>query len=322
MGIFDKIKNFVTLNKDKNKYLSGFNKTNNKIEATLKNVESLTKQQQENFMENMMITLLESDVGYETSEKICNIYYEKIRYRTINSKKELKYALYETMYEIYGRDNNRVLNINPNGPTVIMMVGVNGSGKTTTVAKLANIYKLSGKKVAVVAGDTFRAGAIKQLETWAEKIGVDCISGLENEDPSSVLVKGCRFAKENNIDILICDTAGRLQNKINLMNELNKMNKVLNKEIPGAPFESYLVIDANTGQNGINQAKLFSEVTNLTGIILTKMDGSSKGGIVIGIKDQVKIPVNYIGLGEGIDDLSQFEIELYLYGMLGDLQND
>lgn len=322
MGIFDKIKSFVSGNKDKNKYLSGFNKTNNKIEATLKNVETLDEHQQETFMENMMITLLEADVGYETSEKICDIYYKKIKNRKINSRKELKYALYETMYEIYGRENNKEFNINPNGPTVIMMVGVNGSGKTTTTAKLANMYKQEGKKVAVVAGDTFRAGAVKQLEQWAKRLEIDFISGFENEDPSSVLVKGCRYAKENNIDILICDTAGRLQNKVNLMNELSKMNKVLNKEIPGAPFESYLVIDANTGQNGINQAKLFAEVTNLTGVILTKMDGSSKGGIVVGIKDQVKIPVLYIGLGEGLDDLSEFEVELYLYGMLGDLQND
>ena len=198
------------------------------------------------------------------------------------------------------------------------MVGVNGSGKTSTCAKLAKMYKDQGKKVCLAAGDTFRAGAIEQLREWANRLDVDFVAGKEFEDPSSVLVNACRYAKENDIDILLCDTAGRLQTKVNLMAELAKMRRVVGKEIPGAPHNVWMVLDANTGQNGMSQATLFNEVTDLTGIILTKMDGTSKGGIVIAIKNVLGIPVRFITLGETADDIKPFDFDLYLYSIIGD----
>ncbi|MDO5122567.1 MAG: signal recognition particle-docking protein FtsY, partial [Erysipelotrichaceae bacterium] len=207
------------------------------------------------------------------------------------------------------------------GPTVILLEGVNGSGKTTTAAKLAYMYKKKGKTVAFVAADTFRAGAIGQLAEWGERLDVPCIKGIENGDPSAAIVDGCRYAKENNIDILLCDTAGRLQNKAGLMAELSKMNRVCGKEIEGAPHNTWLVLDATTGQNGLSQAKIFNEATNLTGIILTKMDGTAKGGIIIAIKHELHLPVRYIGLGEKPTDLRPFDLDSYLYSISQGIEN-
>ena len=205
---------------------------------------------------------------------------------------------------------------------VILMVGVNGSGKTTTTAKLVKYYKDQGKKVCVAAADTFRAGAVDQIETWAERLGVECIKGRPNQDPSSVLVDACRRAKETGADMLIADTAGRLQNKQNLMNELTKMHRVCEREIEGAPHETWLVLDATTGQNGILQAHQFTEATNVTGIILTKMDGTAKGGVVMAIRDGLELPVRFLGLGEKPEDLRPFDLDLYLYGITKGLEDD
>ena len=235
--------------------------------------------------------------------------------------KDIMNFLGQTFREVYFESPDPDIVINENGPTVILMVGVNGSGKTSTCAKLANRYLNDGKTVALVAADTFRAGATQQLQTWAERLDIPCITGKENEDPSSVLVKGCRFAKENNIDFLICDTAGRLQNKVNLMAELEKMHRVLGKEIEGAPQNTWLVLDANTGQNGLSQAELFNEITDLNGIILTKMDGTSKGGIIIAIKNITGLPVRFITVGEGMDDLQDFDFDLYLESIIGELRH-
>ncbi len=199
------------------------------------------------------------------------------------------------------------------------MVGVNGSGKTTTTAKLAKRFMEDGKRVMTAAADTFRAGAVDQLENWSKRLDIPCIKGRENGDPSAVLVDACRYAKEHHVDVLIGDTAGRLQNKTNLMKELSKMKRVVEKEIPNAPHEVWLVLDATTGQNGISQAQIFMETTNVTGIILTKMDGTAKGGIVIAIRDLLGLPVKYIGLGESMDDLRPFDIDTYLYGLCEDL---
>ena len=201
------------------------------------------------------------------------------------------------------------------------MVGVNGSGKTSTCAKLANMYLQDGKKVALVAADTFRAGATEQLKNWADRLDIPCVCGKDNEDPSSVLVNGCRYAKENDIDILICDTAGRLQNKLNLMAELEKMHRVFGKEIEGAPHNTWLVLDANTGQNGLSQAELFNEITDLNGVILTKMDGTSKGGIIIAIKNITGIPVRYITVGESLEDIQDFDFDMYLDSIIGELRH-
>ena len=227
----------------------------------------------------------------------------------------------QTFKEIYYEKPDEEIVINEDGPTVILMVGVNGSGKTSTCAKLAARYQAEGKTVAMVAADTFRAGATEQLKQWADRLNVPCITGKDNQDPSSVLVEGCRYAKANNIDYLICDTAGRLQNKVNLMAELEKMHRVIGKEIKGAPHNTWLVLDANTGQNGLSQAELFNEITDLNGIILTKMDGTSKGGIIIAIKNITGVPVRFITVGEGIDDLQDFDFDMYLDSIIGELRH-
>ncbi len=315
MGLFSNKK------ADKDKYLHGFAKTNNSLGKKLKFVTENKKQNKEDFMEQLMVTLIEADIGYQTSEMICDRFFEICQNYYYLFAKDIMNFLGQTFKEIYYKKEDTPIIENENGPTVILMVGVNGSGKTSTCAKLANRYLNDGKKVALVAADTFRAGATQQLQKWADSLNIDCITGKENEDPSSVLVKGCRFAKENNIDILLCDTAGRLQNKVNLMAELEKMNKVLGKEIQGAPHNTWLVLDANTGQNGLSQAELFNEITDLNGIILTKMDGTSKGGIIIAIKNITGLPVRYITVGETVDDIQDFDFDLYLDSIIGELRH-
>ena len=207
-------------------------------------------------------------------------------------------------------------------PTVYLFVGVNGVGKTTTIAKLANIYKEKGNSVLLIAGDTFRAGATKQLKEWSEKVGVSFYGKEEGTDPSSVIYEGLEKAKQEGIDYVFIDTAGRLQNKVNLMKELEKMNKVIGKLVENAPHETLLVIDATTGQNGISQAKAFKEITPVTGIVLTKLDGTAKGGIVLAIKEEVNLPVKFIGLGERKEDLQEFDIEKYIYGLFKDFMEE
>ncbi len=307
--------------KDKNKYLHGCAKTNDSLGKKLRFVTENKKQNKEDFMEQLMVTLIEADIGYRTSELICDKFFETCQNYYYLFAKDIMNFLGQTFREVYFENPDPDIVINENGPTVILMVGVNGSGKTSTCAKLANRYLNDGKTVALVAADTFRAGATQQLQAWAERLDIPCITGKDNEDPSSVLVKGCRFAKENNIDFLICDTAGRLQNKINLMAELEKMHRVLGKEIEGAPHNTWLVLDANTGQNGLSQAELFNEITDLNGIILTKMDGTSKGGIIIAIKNITGLPVRFITVGEGMDDLQDFDFDLYLESIIGELRH-
>ena len=319
MAFFSSLKEKITGKKDQSKYLSGFAKTNNALGKKLRFISENNTKNKEDFVEQLMITLIESDVGYKTAEEICDKFFKETQDYLYLRKEDVIDILLETFDEIYKEKAEAPIVFNDNGPTVILLVGVNGSGKTSTCAKLANKYKNEGKKVCVVAADTFRAGAKEQLKLLADKVGVDFVSGKDNEDPSSVLVNACRYAKENNIDILLCDTAGRLQTKINLMAELSKMNRVVGKEIPGAPHNVWLVLDANTGQNGMSQATLFNEITDLTGIILTKMDGTSKGGIVIAIKNVLGIPVRFITLGESIEDIKDFDFDLYLYSIIEDV---
>lgn len=321
MAFFSSLKEKITGKKDQSKYLSGFAKTNNALGKKLRFISENNTKNKEDFVEQLMITLIESDVGYKTAEEICDKFFKETQDYLYLRKEDVIDILLETFDEIYKEKAEAPIVFNDNGPTVILLVGVNGSGKTSTCAKLANKYKNEGKKVCVVAADTFRAGATEQLKLLADKVGVDFVSGKENEDPSSVLVNACRYAKENNIDILLCDTAGRLQTKINLMAELSKMNRVVGKEIPGAPHYVWLVLDANTGQNGMSQATLFNEITDLTGIILTKMDGTSKGGIIIAIKNVLGIPVRFITLGENIEDIKDFDFDLYLYSIIEDVGN-
>ena len=318
MGFLDSLKQAITGKKDTGKYLSGFAKTNNALGRKLKFITENNTKNKEDFVEQLMITLIESDIGYKTSEDICDRFFKETQDYLYLRQEDVMDILLETFDDIYNEKKENEIVYNDDGPTVILMVGVNGSGKTSTCAKLAKMYKDQGKKVCLAAADTFRAGAIEQLREWANRLDVDFVSGKEFEDPSSVLVNACRYAKENDIDILLCDTAGRLQTKVNLMAELAKMRRVVGKEIPGAPHNVWMVLDANTGQNGMSQATLFNEVTDLTGIILTKMDGTSKGGIVVAIKNVLGIPVRFITLGETADDIKPFDFDLYLYSIIGD----
>ena len=318
MGFFDLFKKD---NSNSEKYLSGFSKTNNSLGKKLRFITENKSKNKEDFVEQLMVTLIEADIGYKTSQLICDRFFNECQNYLYLHAKDLMDILTKIFIDLYNETKDSEIVYNPNGPTVILMIGVNGSGKTSTCAKLANKYLNEGKSVCFVAADTFRAGAREQLQKWADKLNIPCISGKDNQDPSSVLVDGCRFAKENNIDIVLCDTAGRLQNKVNLMNELEKMSRVVAKEIEGAPHNSWLVLDSNTGQNGLSQAELFNEITKLNGIILTKVDGTSKGGIILAIKHLTGIPVRYITFGENIDELSEFDLNMYIYSIIGELQH-
>jgi len=318
MGFLDNLKNIISGKQSKGKYLGGFSKTNSLLGKKLRELSLDSSLTQADFIEKLMVVLIEADIGYKTATTICNYVNKKSNNSFKPGSTDLIDYVLEAFKDIYYREDEFGIVYNENGPTVILVVGVNGSGKTTSVAKLANLYKDGGYKVCLAAADTFRAGAVEQLIKWGEKIDVPVIAGKENQDPSSVLVDAARYAKENDIEILICDTAGRLQNKTNLMNELAKMKRVLNKEIENAPHNTWMVLDANTGQNGLSQATLFNESTKLDGIILTKTDGTSKGGIVIAIKDQLSIPVKMIGFGEDIKDFDFFDFDMYLYSIIGE----
>lgn len=289
MSVFSKIKEAFVKSEDKDKYLSGLDRSKKSFGDRMRALSNNFHGIDDDLLEQIMVILLESDVGIHTAQKIVDAFESNGKH--VKEYDSMLDYLVSILYDFYDESNDEPIKMNEEGPTVILMVGVNGSGKTTTSAKLIQYYKEQGKKVAVAAADTFRAGAIDQIDTWATRLGVHCVKGKMNQDPSSVLVDACRYAKENDIDILICDTAGRLQNKTNLMNELSKMHRVVQREIEGAPQEVWLVLDATTGQNGISQAKIFLEATDVTGIVLTKMDGTAKGGVVLAIRDLLHLPV-------------------------------
>lgn len=321
MSFLSKLKDKVFKKENKEEYLTGFKKTSDNFTHGAIKLKENFKEVDERFLEELMILLLESDIGYETAEEVVGQLREYSKIFGINTFERSMDFVVESMASIYGEDDDHFEFINNDGVKVIMLVGVNGSGKTTTCAKLMNKYKNEGHKVAAVAADTFRAGAIDQLARWGETLDIPVIKGLENGDPSAAIVDGARYAKDHEIDILLIDTAGRLQNKKNLMAELEKMNRVLKREIPTAPNAVWLVIDSTTGQNGLSQASVFLESTEVTGIILTKMDGTAKGGIIIGIKDTLKLPVVFVGVGEKPTDLIPFDIESYLYSIATGLDN-
>ncbi|TGY65837.1 signal recognition particle-docking protein FtsY [Dubosiella muris] len=320
MAFFQKIKDAFARNKDKDKYLSGLSRSKKTFGDRLRALSNNFHGIDDELLEEIMILMLESDVGIHTAQKLVD-QFEK-EGKNIKNYDSMEDYLISILYDFYDPESDPQIRYNEDGPTVILMVGVNGAGKTTTSAKLIEYYKEQGKSVAVAAADTFRAGAIDQIATWAQRLDVPCIKGKQGQDPSSVLVDACRYAKENDIDILIADTAGRLQNKTNLMKELSKMNRVCEKEIPGAPQEVWLVLDATTGQNGISQAKEFLEATNVTGIILTKMDGTAKGGVVMAIRDLLHLPVRFLGLGEKPADLRPFDLNAYLIGITKGLEDE
>lgn len=317
MAFFQKIKSAFVRSKDKDQYLSGLSRSKKSFGDRIRRLSNSFHGINDELLEEIMVILLESDVGIHTAQKIVQSFEE--RSSELKDFDSMEDYLIDVLYDFYGEDETPV-QYNEEGPTVIMMVGVNGSGKTTTTAKLIRYYQEEGKSVAVAAADTFRAGAVDQIEEWANRLEVPCIKGKPNQDPASVIVDACRYAKDNDIDILICDTAGRLQNKANLMRELEKMSRVADKTIEGAPHETWLVLDATTGQNGISQAQQFLDASDITGIVLTKMDGTAKGGVVMAIRDQLNLPVRFLGLGEKPEDLRPFDISSYLMGITKGLE--
>ncbi len=324
MGFFSKVKEkFVGKSAKQNeKYVAGLDRSNTTFSDRINELAARFREINDEYFEELENILIMSDVGVSMVMKIVDEIKNEVRLQNITDPKEINEIIVDKMFVIYANDSVMTTKINyaNNGLTVILMVGVNGAGKTTTIGKLANrIVKDEGKKVMVAAGDTFRAGAIDQLAVWANRVGVEIVKGREGGDPSAVVFDALKQAKEKNIDVLICDTAGRLQNKVNLMKELEKMNRIIKREVPEAPHETLLVIDATTGQNGVSQAVEFSKITDITGLVLTKMDGTAKGGIVLSIKDQLNIPVKFIGLGESVDDLQEFDLDQYIYGLCKNL---
>ena len=324
MGFFSKVKEkFVGKSAKQNeKYVAGLDRSNTTFSDRINELAARFREINDEYFEELENILIMSDVGVSMVMKIVEEIKNEVRIQNITDPKEINEIIVDKMFVIYANDSVMTTKINyaDDGLTVILMVGVNGAGKTTTIGKLANrIVKDEGKKVMVAAGDTFRAGAIDQLAVWASRVGVEIVKGREGGDPSAVVFDALKQAKEKNTDLLICDTAGRLQNKVNLMKELEKMNRIIKREVPNAPHETLLVIDATTGQNGVSQAVEFSKITDITGLVLTKMDGTAKGGIVLSIKDQLNIPVKFIGLGEKVYDLQEFDLDQYIYGLCKNL---
>ena len=325
MGIFDKFKNIFNKNNETKKedttlYEKGLEKTRKEFVSKLNLLGIKYTKIDDEYFEELEQLLIMADIGVNTVMNFMDRLKSRVKSEHITDTKTLNEVIIDELFIIYveGESLTDKIKVAESGPTVILMVGVNGVGKTTTIGKLANKYNEEGKKVMLIAADTFRAGAVEQLKVWADRTN-SLFYGKENTDPAGVIYDGLEMAKKEAVDIVLIDTAGRLQNKVNLMKELEKMNKVIAKIIPNAPHETLLVIDATTGQNGIMQAKSFKEITNITGIVLTKLDGTAKGGIVLAIKEDVKIPVKFIGLGEGINDLKPFDIESYIYGLFKDM---
>lgn len=323
MGIFDKLKNIVSKKEEKKEesvtlesYEKGLSKSREEFVSKLSMLGVKYTKVSEEYFEELENILIMADIGVNTVFEFLDRLRDRVKKENITDTKYLTEVIVDELFIIYVNSESLSdkINLADEGPTVILMVGVNGVGKTTTIGKLAHKYKKEGKSVMLIAADTFRAGAVEQLKNWAEKTD-SLFFGRDNTDPSGVIFEGLEIAKKENVDIVLVDTAGRLQNKVNLMKELEKMNKVIDRIIPSAPHETLLVIDATTGQNGILQATSFKEITNITGIVLTKLDGTAKGGIVLAIKESVGIPVKFVGLGESMDDLQAFDIESYIYGL-------
>lgn len=296
-----------------NKLKDGLSKTRDNLSKKIQNLVTFHKELDEQFYESLEEILITSDIGVNTTQDIIEKLKKEVRKRGINSSEDCKALLKEIILDILNMNQNP-FQIKP--PAIITLVGVNGVGKTTTIAKLALKYKNEGRRVMIAAGDTFRAAAGEQLEVWGQRLNVDVIRHKEGSDPSAVIFDAINAAKARGIDILICDTAGRLHTKTNLMNELIKMNKVIDREYGQAQKETILVLDATTGQNALQQARVFKEATEITGIILTKLDGTAKGGILLAIKSEFGFPIRFIGIGEKADDLQEFSPEDYTTALL------
>ena len=324
MGLFDKLKNVFKNDKKKQEevknYDEGLKKTRREFVSKLSNLSVKYKNISEDYFEELENILIMADIGVNTVMSFVDRLKDRVRKEKITDSSILKEIIVDELFIMYVGNNiiDSKIHFSENGPTVILFVGVNGVGKTTTIGKIASMYKKKGKKVMLVAGDTFRAGAVEQLHEWGDRTGTKVVSST-SKDPSSVIYDGLEIAKNEEYDLVLIDTAGRLQNKANLMEELSKINRVIKKIIPDGANETLLVIDGTTGQNGISQAKSFKEITDITGIVLTKLDGTAKGGIVLAIKEEVNIPVKFVGLGEREDQIEAFDIEKYIYGLFKDL---
>lgn len=298
------------------KFKQGLTKTRESFSAKVNDLVKRYRKVNEEFFEELEEILIGADVGVVTVMDLVEILKDEARARNIQDPAELKTVITEKLAELLSKDEQDTkLNIQENEMTIILVVGVNGVGKTTTIGKLAYRFVQEGKKVVLAAGDTFRAGAIQQLEVWGERVGADVIKHQEGADPAAVIYDAIQSARSKNADILICDTAGRLQNKVNLMKELEKVKRVISREVPDAPHEVLLVLDATTGQNALSQAKVFKEATDVSGIVLTKLDGTAKGGIVLAIRHELDIPVKFVGLGEQMEDLQPFDADTFVYGL-------
>ena len=318
MGLISFLKEkFKKKDKTTETYSKGMEKSRKNFSNKLKNLSARYKEVNQDYFDELEQILIESDVGINFALNIIEEVLERSERENITDPNQINEILVDRMFVGYASkgDVSNEITFVKGTPTVLLVVGVNGVGKTTTIAKLAYRYKNMGKKVMLVAADTFRAGATEQLTIWADRLGIEIVTGKAEADPASVAYDGVKKAKETNCDFVIVDTAGRLQTKANLMAELAKIKRVMGKEVENAPQETFLIIDATTGQNGVIQAKAFAEVTNLTGVAITKMDGTSKGGIILAIRDELGVPVRFIGLGEKMEDLQEFDLDKYLYGL-------
>lgn len=320
MGLFDIFKS-----KEKRqaaqKYRIGMEKTRKGVFGRFSQLLSGRNEINEDLFVQLEEIFVTADIGVDTVIEFIDELKDDARTKKITKASELQPIIIDKMFDIYLKDEiiNTNLNINNEGLSVFLFVGVNGVGKTTTIAKVAYKLMKEGKKVLIAAGDTFRAGATAQLDVWGKRLGCKVVVGQEGADPSSVIYDAIKIAQKENYNCLLCDTAGRLQTKVNLMKELEKIKRVISREVTGAPQDTLLVIDATTGQNGLSQARAFIEATNVSGIVLTKLDGTAKGGIVLAIRNIYDIPIKLVGLGEKLDDLEYFDIEKYVYGLFADM---
>ncbi len=303
---------------DEQLYDKGLEKTRTTFGQRLNALLANFRHVDESFFDDLEETLIGADVGFDMAVKLSDELRDEVKLKNAKKSQDVQNVVVEKLVEIYeaaGNHETTAINMAETGPTVILFVGVNGVGKTTTIGKMANRYHQAGKKVLLAAADTFRAGATEQLDVWAKRADVDIVTGKPQSDPAAVVFDAVQKAKQDDYDILFVDTAGRLQNKVNLMNELEKMKRIITREIPSAPHEVLLVLDATTGQNALTQAKLFKESTAVTGIVLTKLDGTARGGIVLAIRNELHVPVKFIGLGEQISDLRPFDPNEFVYGL-------
>ncbi|WP_340016631.1 signal recognition particle-docking protein FtsY [Paenibacillus sp. FSL K6-1318] len=321
MSFFKKLRDSIASKTESvtKQFKDGLEKTRKGLVEKVSDLVIRRKKIDEEFYEELEEILIGADVGVNTVMNLIEDLRVEVKKRKIEDAAELQPVLSEKLTDLLRGEQNNELKMNPNGITVILFVGVNGVGKTTTIGKLAHRFKQQGKKVIMAAGDTFRAGAIEQLEVWGQRAGVDVIKQQSGSDPAAVMYDAVQAAKQRGADVLLCDTAGRLQNKSNLMDELNKIYRVIQREIPEAPHEVLMVLDATTGQNALNQAKLFGEKSGVTGLVLTKLDGTAKGGIVVAIRQELDLPVKLVGLGEKIDDLQPFDSEQFVHALFAGL---